>query len=211
MAAALLAVAMVLALVSGAGAQDAERMAMAQVRLSTEQSAARGCSHVGTARDNSVRDLRRKIVRAGGNLAARCCHEFDARSYEPVDEHDRASCRPNFGLLIYPGYLVEKDGTLVEGFATPRRNQTPPMFVTFAVNDRLVEGAFPYVFTLREARVPVALHLYETGGHGQGLRASGYPFSRWTFTAKGAPSTVVSVSAVVDGTSRRGPSSVTSR
>ena len=77
MRAALLAVAMVLALVSGAGAQDAERAAMAQIRFSTEQAAARGCSHVASAKDNSVRDLRRKIVRAGGNLAVISFHVDD--------------------------------------------------------------------------------------------------------------------------------------
>lgn len=73
----LLAVGMVLALVSGARAQDGERAAMAQVRLTTEQAAARGCSHVASAKDNSVRDLRRKIVRAGGNLAVISFHVDD--------------------------------------------------------------------------------------------------------------------------------------
>ncbi len=77
MRAAFLAVAMVLALVSGAGAQDGERAAMAQIRFSTEQAAARGCSHVASAKDNSVRDLRRKIVRAGGNLAVISFHVDD--------------------------------------------------------------------------------------------------------------------------------------
>jgi acetyl esterase/lipase len=121
---------------------------------------------------------------AGGHLAAECCHRYESRSYEPVDAHDKASCRPNFGLLIYPGGLTDKEGKLAEAFTAPRRNLTPPMFVTFAANDRLVDGGFPYVLALREARVPVALHIYEAGGHGQGLREGGYPFSRWTFAAQ---------------------------
>jgi hypothetical protein len=77
MRAALLTVAVVVTLVSGAGAQDAERAAMAQIRFSTEQSAARGCSRVASAKDDSVRDLRRKIVRAGGNLAVISFHVDD--------------------------------------------------------------------------------------------------------------------------------------
>ena len=77
MRAVLLAVGVVLALVSGAGAQDAERAAMAQIRFSTEQAASRGCSHIASAKDNSVRDLRRKIVRAGGNLAVISFHVDD--------------------------------------------------------------------------------------------------------------------------------------
>jgi acetyl esterase/lipase len=121
---------------------------------------------------------------AGGHLAAECCHCFASRSYEPVDTHDKASCRPDYGLLIYPAYLADKEGQLAEPFAQPKRNRTPPIFVAFAANDRLVEGAFPYVLALREGRVPVALHIYESGGHGKGLRPDGYPFSRWTFAAQ---------------------------
>jgi acetyl esterase/lipase len=121
---------------------------------------------------------------AGGDLAAQCCHSDKDRSYEPVDTHDRASCRPNFGLLIYPAYLAGPDGKVVDTFAHPQRNLTPPVFVAFAANDHWVEGAFPYVLALREAHVPVAFHVYEAGGHGKGLRQEGYPFSRWTFAAE---------------------------
>ncbi len=121
---------------------------------------------------------------AGGHLAAACCHGYENRSYEPVDVHDKASCRPNFALLIYPAYLAGQNGTLPETFAPPQRNRTPPVFIAFAVNDSLIAGAFPYVLALREARVPVAFHVYQAGGHGQGLRPAGYPFSRWTFAAE---------------------------
>jgi hypothetical protein len=50
-----------------AWADDAEQQAMAQVRFSTEPSAAAGCLRVGSARDDSIKDLRKKIVRAGGD------------------------------------------------------------------------------------------------------------------------------------------------
>jgi len=121
---------------------------------------------------------------AGGHLAAACCHGYQDRSYEPVDTHDKASCRPNFALLIYPAYLAGQNGKLPETFAPPQRNRMPPVFVAFAASDPLVEGAFPYVLALREARVPVAFHVYEAGGHGKGLRPEGYPFSRWTLAAE---------------------------
>jgi len=52
-----------------AGAQDLEKIAMARVRLTTEPARAQGCSRVGTARDDSIRDLRRKVVKMGGNTA----------------------------------------------------------------------------------------------------------------------------------------------
>jgi hypothetical protein len=57
------------ALAGPAAAEDAERIAMARVRLTTEAGVTQGCSRVGTARDDSIKDLRRKIVRMGGNLA----------------------------------------------------------------------------------------------------------------------------------------------
>jgi hypothetical protein len=52
-----------------ASAQDLEKIAMARVRLTTEPGHAQGCSRVGTVRDDSIKDLRRKIVKMGGNTA----------------------------------------------------------------------------------------------------------------------------------------------
>jgi hypothetical protein len=55
--------------VSSARANDAERTAMAQVRLTTEAAMLSGCTKTGTVTDDSLKDLRRKVVRAGGNAA----------------------------------------------------------------------------------------------------------------------------------------------
>jgi hypothetical protein len=52
-----------------AGAQDAEKIAMARVRLTTEPGLTQGCSRIGPARDDSIKDLRRKVVKMGGNTA----------------------------------------------------------------------------------------------------------------------------------------------
>ena len=51
------------------GAQDIEKIAMARVRLTTEPGLTQGCSRVGSARDDSIKDLRRKVVKMGGNTA----------------------------------------------------------------------------------------------------------------------------------------------
>ena len=48
-------------------AEDGEHLAMARVRLSTEPAVARGCTKVGRVSDDSVKDLRKKIVRDGGD------------------------------------------------------------------------------------------------------------------------------------------------
>jgi len=58
---------LLLASVSYARADDAEHWAMAHVRLTTEAAVAQGCARVGAVSDDSVKDLRQKIVRAGGN------------------------------------------------------------------------------------------------------------------------------------------------
>jgi len=42
---------------------------MAQVRLTTEAALLSGCTRIGVVRDDDVKDLRRKIVRAGGTAA----------------------------------------------------------------------------------------------------------------------------------------------
>ena len=54
--------------VSSAAAQDPERIIMGQVRLTTEGRLATGCARIGSVSDDSLKDLRRKIVRAGGNM-----------------------------------------------------------------------------------------------------------------------------------------------
>src|SRR5208282_6047831 len=50
---------------------------------------------------------------AGGHLSAAASTGFEKRTYETVDEADQASCRPDFAMIIYPGYLVRQGGTEV--------------------------------------------------------------------------------------------------
>jgi hypothetical protein len=64
-----LAVLLVLLTASVATAQDAMQMAMARVRLTTDPKMPVGCTTLGTISDDSVRDLRRKVVRMGGDTA----------------------------------------------------------------------------------------------------------------------------------------------
>lgn len=49
---------------------EAQRRAMAQVRMTTEGELLSGCTRLGVVTDDSAKDLRRKVVRAGGNAAA---------------------------------------------------------------------------------------------------------------------------------------------
>ena len=64
-----LAAVVVLAAASAAAAQDYERVMMARVRLTTDPNTAAGCTPLGAVADDSVKDLRRKILRMGGDTA----------------------------------------------------------------------------------------------------------------------------------------------
>jgi hypothetical protein len=48
---------------------EQENKAMAGVLLTTEPAMVSGCNQIGLSGDDNVKDLRRKIVRAGGNAA----------------------------------------------------------------------------------------------------------------------------------------------
>ena len=46
---------------------------------------------------------------AGGHLTANLCNNVDKRAYEPVDDADGVTSRPDFALPMYPAYLALKD------------------------------------------------------------------------------------------------------
>src|SRR5438132_1804502 len=46
---------------------------------------------------------------AGGHLAVATATSFDKRTYEPSDDIDKVSCRPDFAVLVYSGYLRARD------------------------------------------------------------------------------------------------------
>jgi hypothetical protein len=43
---------------------------------------------------------------AGGHLAAALSTNYEKRTYDPIDAADQQSCKPDFTVLVYPGYLV---------------------------------------------------------------------------------------------------------
>jgi hypothetical protein len=55
--------------VAPAWADDAEDAAIARVRLTTEATLLTGCTRLGAVSDDSIKDLRRKVLRNGGNAA----------------------------------------------------------------------------------------------------------------------------------------------
>ena len=117
---------------------------------------------------------------AGAHLTAYLSTSFDKRVYEPVDDADRVSCRPDFSMPIYPAYLALKDQ---DNKLAPELNvttNTPPTFLIQAEDDGVrVENSLFYYLALKNAKVPVEMHLYSNGGHGYGLRPSDKLISGW--------------------------------
>ena len=116
---------------------------------------------------------------AGGNLTALACTHFDQRTYEAIDEVDKISCRPDFGVLVYPAWLVP-DGKEELSDEFPVNKLTPPMFLAHAGDDKIspANSALMYL-ALKRAGVPADLHIYSSGGHGFGLRPTTQPCSTW--------------------------------
>ena len=70
---------------------------------------------------------------AGGFLSAMTSTSFDKRQYDAIDDADKASSRPDFAVLVYPAYLVDKNDKL-EPHVTVTAD-SPPMFFAHAWND----------------------------------------------------------------------------
>jgi len=116
---------------------------------------------------------------AGGHLSAAASTNHDKRAYDPADDADRVSCRPDFALLIYPAYLVAKGGQQVAP-DLPVTSKTPPTFLAQTEDDNVrVECSLFYYLALKNAKVPAEMHLYPNGGHGYGLRPSDKLISTW--------------------------------
>jgi acetyl esterase/lipase len=107
---------------------------------------------------------------AGGHLTAWTATNFDKRSYEPADDADKVSCRPDFAVLIYPAYLVVKDKDELAADIRVTKD-TPPIFFAHAGDDGVkAENSIVMYLALKKAKVPAELHVYSSGGHGFGLR-----------------------------------------
>jgi acetyl esterase/lipase len=126
---------------------------------------------------------------AGGHLATTAVTHYDAGKSDATDEIERASCRPDFGVICY-GVISMEDGVthggsknnllgkdpdskLVESLSNDKQvtKDTPPCFVWSTGEDKAVlpENSFRFVQALRDNKIPFDFHIYQKGGHGIGL------------------------------------------
>jgi acetyl esterase/lipase len=117
---------------------------------------------------------------AGGHLSAAISNLYDKRLYDPIDDADKLSCRPDFSVVVYPGYLANADQNFAPNTEIHPTANTPPTFVVQAEDDPVhVENAVVYYMQLKNAKVPAELHVYAQGGHGYGLRRTALPVTTW--------------------------------
>ena len=93
---------------------------------------------------------------------------------------DDISCRPDFAIAVYPGYLKPKDkDELAPGLHVP--SATPPVFLAHGGDDIISppEHSVLMYLALKRAGVPAELHIYASTAHDFGVRASGRPASTW--------------------------------
>ena len=118
---------------------------------------------------------------AGGHLAIATATSFDKRTYAAIDDIDKISCRPDFAIPVYSGFLKAKDkDELAPGLRIP--TGTPPVFLAHGGDDIVSppENSVLMYLALKRAGVPAELHIYATATHDFGVRKSDHPCSTWT-------------------------------
>ena len=125
---------------------------------------------------------------AGGHLASTLLTHFDAGKPDAADPIERASSRPDLGILCYAvitmgeythrgsrSNLLGNDPSpeLIRELSNELQvtKDTPPCFIwhTYEDNAVPVENSLQFAEAMRKAGVPFDLHIYQKGSHGIGL------------------------------------------
>ena len=108
---------------------------------------------------------------AGGEVAALMETRFDAGNDSAADPIDRVSSRPDFAVVVYPGFQP--------GAVTVPKD-APPTFLVCADNDRSHAVVTVNLYLdLQKQGVSSEMHIYAAGGHGFGMKASDLPVATW--------------------------------
>lgn len=108
---------------------------------------------------------------AGGEVAALIETRFDAGNDSAPDPIDRTSSRPDFAVVVYPGF---RPGTIT----VPK--DAPPTFLVCADDDRShVVTTVNLYLDLEKQGVSSEMHIYASGKHGFGMKPSNLPVATW--------------------------------
>jgi len=120
---------------------------------------------------------------AGGHLVADVSTNYKKRAYPIMDETDKISCRPDFGMVIFPGHMMFHTTKPYELNPTiPVDGDTPPMFILQAGNDPVdpIQNSLVYYIALQKAGVHAEYHIYAEGGHAFGVKRTSQPIADWS-------------------------------
>jgi len=118
---------------------------------------------------------------AGGHLAIATATNFEKRTYEAIDDIDKISCRPDFAIPVYSGYLKAPDkNELADGLRVPKN--TPPVLLVHGDEDIISDPANSVVMylALKKAGASAELHIYSKSTHDFGVRKVDAPCAAWT-------------------------------
>ncbi len=110
---------------------------------------------------------------AGGELTALVCNKADKGTPEAADPLDRLSAAPDFQALVYSGPLGIRGQAVTKAM--------PPTFMVVGDADSAAAWLIDHAQALRNAKVPVELHVYAKAPHGFGYRPgkSARPADTW--------------------------------
>ena len=137
---------------------------------------------------------------AGGHLASTLGTHYNHKNNFNQTPMDTISARPDFMILMYPvitmkapyvhegsrdNLLGKNPGQeLIELFSNEGQinSQTPPTFIVHATDDTgvPVENSLMFYQGLKNAGVPVEMHIYPYGGHGFALAIGKGYLHTWT-------------------------------
>lgn len=138
---------------------------------------------------------------AGGHVIGSLATMHGRETYAPRDAADAVSPRPDFVALIYAVLTMDEcwahpgsrrnllgespDQQAVDAWSCEKQvgAHVPICFIEHAADDASVpvENSVHMYNALHHAGVPTALHVFEAGGHGHGIRlAQGKPVEAWT-------------------------------
>ncbi len=119
---------------------------------------------------------------AGGHLVADVCTNYRKRAYPLMDKMDSTDCKPNFGIVMFPGHLTNHTNhPFGLNNKIPVDSYTPPTFILQAGNDPTdpIANSLVYFIALQKAKVPVEYHVYAEGGHAFGLNSTALDNPNW--------------------------------
>lgn len=137
---------------------------------------------------------------AGGHLASTLGTLYNKEVYTSKDSIDNISAKPDFLALIYPVISMQQGVThqgskdqllgknpseiVTDEFSNELNvnAETSPTFLIHSTNDGAVpvQNSLRFYQALVANKVPAAMHIFPTGGHGYGLGLENKATQQWT-------------------------------